>query len=64
MHSYALPLAQNLPAAAPVISPGRIIRAVASSTAIETGQSIQDIETQLRSTSRFPALDLASPALV
>ncbi|MFT0532078.1 hypothetical protein ACMHYJ_04490 [Castellaniella hirudinis] len=48
---------------APAISPGRIIRAVASSTAIETGQAIQDLENQLQSASRFPALDLAPPTL-
>jgi hypothetical protein len=34
---------------------------VASSTAIETGQTIQELESQLQSDSRFSALDLASP---
>ncbi len=38
----------------------RIIRAVASSTAIETGQSIQDLEAFLKAqTSKFQQLALA-----
>jgi hypothetical protein len=38
----------------------RIIRAVASSTAIETGQSIQDLEALLKAqTSKFQQLALA-----
>ena len=38
----------------------RIIRAVASSTAIETGQSIKDIENMLKAqTSKFQQLALA-----
>lgn len=38
----------------------RIIRAIASSTAIETGQAIQDIETRLLSRdSRYSGLELA-----
>lgn len=37
-----------------------IVRAVASSTAIETGQRIKDIEAKLRRTKRlFPHLSLA-----
>lgn len=39
----------------------RIIRAVASSTAIETGQSIQELETQLQAQdSKYQQLSLAS----
>lgn len=39
----------------------RIIRAVASSTAIETGQSIQDLETRLQAqNSKFQQLALGS----
>ncbi|HLU01077.1 MAG TPA: hypothetical protein VKZ70_15205 [Burkholderiaceae bacterium] len=39
----------------------RIIRAVASSTAIETGQSIKELETRLQAQdSKFQQLSLAS----
>jgi len=39
----------------------RIIRAIASSTAIETGQAIQDIESRLLARdSRFGELELAA----
>ncbi|MER1969096.1 hypothetical protein [Castellaniella sp. GW247-6E4] len=41
----------------------RIIRAIASSTAIETGQAIQDIESRLLAPdSRFRNLELAALA--
>uniref|UniRef100_UPI003341E17F hypothetical protein n=1 Tax=Castellaniella defragrans TaxID=75697 RepID=UPI003341E17F len=41
----------------------RIIRAIASSTAIETGQAIQEIESRLLARdSRFHALELAALA--
>jgi hypothetical protein len=46
-----------------VISRSRIIRAVASSSAIETGESTQVIEQRLRfGTRRFAKLTLASKA--
>jgi len=61
MLSSTLPLVPDLVAAAPAVDLRRIIRAVASSTAIETGQPIQELESQLQSDSRFSALDLASP---
>lgn len=42
-------------------APNRIIRAVASSTAIETGQSITELETRLQAQdSKFQQLDLAA----
>ena len=41
----------------------RIIRAVASSTAIETGQSVKELEALLKAqTSKFQQLSLASAA--
>lgn len=52
-------------AAKPARTPAqtRIIRAVASSTALETGQSIKDLESALKSeTSKFQNLRLASSA--
>ena len=52
-------------AAKPAKTPAqtRIIRAVASSTALETGQSIKDLESALKSeTSKFQNLRLASSA--
>jgi len=43
------------------VSRSRILRAVASSTAIETGQSIQKLETLLKSKkSKFERLTLAN----
>jgi hypothetical protein len=63
MLSFSIPLVPDRLSAACPVDLQRLLRAVASSTAIETGQSIQEIEEQLLSTSRFPALDLASPAL-
>jgi hypothetical protein len=39
----------------------RILRAIASSTAIETGQSSQEIERQLQADSEFRWLELAAP---
>lgn len=59
MLSSTLPLVPDLLAAAPAVDLHRIIRAVASSTAIETGQAIQELENQLLSDGRFPALELA-----
>ena len=42
----------------------RIIRAVASSTALETGQSIKDLEALLKAqTSKFQQLSLATSAV-
>lgn len=61
MLSSTLPLVPDLLAAAPAVDLRRIIRAVASSTAIETGQAIQELEIQLQSDSRFPELELAAP---
>lgn len=63
MLSGTLPLVPDLLSAAPVVDMQRILRAVASSTAIETGQPIQEIESQLQSDCRFPTLDLAGPGL-
>jgi hypothetical protein len=40
----------------------RILRAVASSTAIETGQPSLEIEQTLRSEPLFQSLELATPA--
>ncbi|CAM5784052.1 hypothetical protein CCAE64S_01285 [Castellaniella caeni] len=62
MLSSTLPLVSNSPLAVPAIDSHRIIRAVASSTAIETGQGIQELEAQLQTDSRFSALDLATPS--
>ncbi|GAA0237263.1 hypothetical protein GCM10009125_27710 [Castellaniella daejeonensis] len=59
MLSGTLPLVPDLLATAPAVDLHRIIRAVASSTAIETGQAIHELEHQLQSDSRFPALELA-----
>jgi len=39
----------------------RILRAIASSTAIETGQSSHEIERQLKAVSAFSWLELAAP---
>ncbi|MGB6008445.1 hypothetical protein [Castellaniella sp.] len=64
MLSSALPLVPDLLAAAPAVDLRRIIRAVASSTAIETGQAVHELESQLQSDSRFPALELAAPTPV
>lgn len=45
----------------PVMNKARIIRSVASSTAVETGESIQAIESRLKAGSkRFQHLNLAS----
>ncbi|MFV0282907.1 MAG: hypothetical protein ACK5JE_03835 [Castellaniella sp.] len=63
MLSSTLPFAPDLLTVAPAVELRRIIRAVASSTAIETGQTVHELERQLQSESRFPALELASPAL-
>jgi len=63
MLSSTLPPVPDLLAAAPAAPAAdlrRIIRAVASSTAIETGQAIQELEHQLQSDSRFPTLELAA----
>ncbi|MGB6242185.1 MAG: hypothetical protein WBF69_06860 [Castellaniella sp.] len=51
----------DLLSAAPAVDLRRILRAVASSTAIETGQTIQELEFQLQSDSRYSALELAAP---
>lgn len=45
------------------VDPQRILRAIASSTAIETGQPSQEIERQLQTDRTFQSLELASPAL-
>lgn len=45
----------------PALVENRIIRAVASSTAIETGQSIKELEALLKAqTSKFQQLSLAT----
>ncbi len=63
MLSIALPLVPDLFARTQSVDAQRIVRAVASSTAIETGQSVQEIESQLLSDSHFPTLELAAPGL-
>lgn len=63
MLSSTLSPIPDLLSTAPAADLRRILRSVASSTAIETGQPIQEIESQLQSDSRFPTLELATPAL-
>ncbi len=60
-------MTSSVPTLVPQLAPAvpadhlRIIRAIASSTAIETGQAIQDIESRLLSReSRFCELELAA----
>lgn len=62
---YTAPMSSNA-ASAPVIPPRRtpsvqaVRRAVASSTAIETGQSVAQLESKLRQAKRrFPHIGLA-----
>ncbi|WP_323000060.1 hypothetical protein [Castellaniella sp.] len=62
MLSSTLPI-PDLLTTAPAVDLRRIIRAVASSTAIETGQAIQELENQLQADSRFPTLELAGSTL-
>ncbi|CAM5184362.1 hypothetical protein CDEF62S_01344 [Castellaniella defragrans] len=47
--------------ATPYVDAQRILRAIASSTAIETGQPSQEIERQLSAVSAFAWLELAAP---
>lgn len=63
MLSSTLSPMPDLMPAAPAVDLRRILRAVASSTAIETGQTIQELESQLQSDSRYSALELAAPTL-
>ncbi|WP_323018707.1 hypothetical protein [Castellaniella sp.] len=63
MLSSTLSPVPDLLSAAPVVDLRRILRAVASSTAIETGQAVHELESQLQSDSRFPTLELAAPTL-
>ncbi|TAN29504.1 MAG: hypothetical protein EPN31_06375 [Castellaniella sp.] len=60
-------LLSNLPIVTPPVTSTksvdlqRILRAVASSTAIETGQPSREIEQTLRSETLFRSLELATP---
>lgn len=54
-------MSQQKPPCPKPLSKARIIRAIASSTAIETGKPIAELETKLNSqNSRFKSLKLAS----
>ncbi|HWK71867.1 hypothetical protein [Pollutimonas sp. M17] len=54
---------KSKPSAVPKPAQTRIIRAVASSTAIETGQSVKELEALLKAqTSKFQQLSLAPSA--
>lgn len=54
---------KSKPSVVPKPAQTRIIRAVASSTAIETGQSVKELEALLKAqTSKFQQLSLATVA--
>lgn len=61
MLSSASPVVTSSATTTGSVDPQRIRRAVASSTAIETGQPSREIEQQLQTETLFRSLELALP---